>query len=198
MVIVSKQLSAEYCQAFYEPTKFFLRIDSQNVFMGIPSQVSKTHPNPEPPFPNFWDAPDALLVNLRHCTLFVELGESACYGASMHALSRKAKPGTDTERRWAQGVAFDKAIKDAVGRLLEGMRQLRSVQLVWETTAGDTQSNRKEDWSWEGFGDPFVKKFQEKWTLKSFRVRVGDKYEDVEWRGERVKEGKWEVGPIQL
>jgi hypothetical protein len=195
MVLVSKQLSAEYRQAFYERTKFFLRIYGHNAFKGIaPLEVTMTRPNTQPPLPNFWDAPDALLMNLRHCTLFVELGDSACYSASMRL--QTVRLGTAIERQWVQGAVFDKAMEDAVGRLLEGMHQLRSVQLVWETTVGDRQSISTEGWSWEQFGDPFVKMFQEKRTLKRFQVRVGDMSENVEWKGDRAKGGKWEVGPV--
>ena len=194
-MLVSKQLSAEYRQAFYERTKFFLRIYGHNAFKGIDSlEVPVTRPNTQPLLPDFWDVPDALLVNLRHCTLFVELGDSACYGASMRL--QTIGLGAAIERQWVQGAVFDKAIKDAVGRLLEGMHQLRSVQLVWETDVGNSDGILTEGWSWEQFGDPFVKMFQEKRTLKRFQVKIGDKNENVEWKGNRAKGGKWEVGPV--
>jgi hypothetical protein len=246
MVLVSRQISTEYRQAFYERTKFFLRIDSQNAFKGVPEialslphteeglgeeesgeegsgeegsgegVLSENVPRPDSIFPNFWDAPDALIASLRHCTLFIEIGDIACHPASTNGLSQclpsyaskrhkqinhfllASQPAT-AEARTAWDTAFNKAIKDAVRNLLEGMQQLRSVQLVWETSLATGQTGCPADdvWSYAALGAPLVEMLQERRILRKFQVKVGDKYEDVDMRGERGEGGEWKVGAYE-
>lgn len=212
MLLVNQAISAEYRQAFYERTKFFFRIDSHNAFRGIPELALQDQAQGQDAaetaagLPNFWDAPDALLANLRHCTLFVEIGEVACHRQSAHSLSVLVRPSaglrsfspteaptlTSDEDVAAKDAAFDAAFVAAVHKLLDGMLQLRSVQLVWETTPGIRSywETLTGDWTWEGLGEPFLEILMGKRLLREALVKVGDKENDLTRQAKRV-EGKW-------
>ncbi|XTI85545.1 hypothetical protein V2W45_1375370 [Cenococcum geophilum] len=74
MLLVNRQLHAEYAQAFYERTSFFFYVSANN------GRRSATTP--------FWTLPPALLPNLRQCKLYVELGVLALMpGLSIEALA---------------------------------------------------------------------------------------------------------------
>ena len=76
MLLASRQLHAEYAQAFYERVKFFFYIDADN---GM-----------RPATTPFWTLPPALLPNLRRCQLSVDVGMLAQVpGFSMEALAAR-------------------------------------------------------------------------------------------------------------
>lgn len=162
--------------------------------------------------PNFWRAPDALLANLRHCTLFVELGEIACDAKAIHSLSRITRSNLSlTDARAVRGelktfrshaevkakdAEFDSSIVSAVLALLEHMQQLRSVQLVWDTTVAGTRTSRatssNTNWTWDFLGAVFLDCLKEKRNMRELRVKVGDRYGDTVYQGKKIDGGEWE------
>jgi len=234
MILVSKTISAEYRQAFYERTNFFLRIDNRQAYKAIPilHRMSVTAADrfqlqderitaKDATLPNFWDAPDAMLRNLRHCTLFVELGEIVQHrkNAYLQSVARNSTTtknlheGAKSMRSFLQSRKFkghinenirenvkedNKAlvskIASTIHRLLDGMQQLRSIHLVWETTMGtDRDQSCAELFKWEDFGYPFVYRLQKIWNLKEFRIKIGNRLNDRGCEGVKTEGGKWHI-----
>ncbi|ORY18300.1 hypothetical protein BCR34DRAFT_596243 [Clohesyomyces aquaticus] len=233
LILVSKQVSVEYRQAFYERTRFFLRIDPSNAFLGAPGLANPNPPtntttnqnknknktksknknkfstpnlflgleslhNPDDSSPpNFWSAPPSLVSNLRHCTLYVEIGEIAACPQSIHSLSALVRSEQDTSNArqvilqmkahrslsslQANDSVFDQTLLSAVLQLLDNMQQLRSLQLVWETTrpGGGYADRATTNWKWETLGRPCVERAKGLEKLRDFRVGVGNQMGDV-------------------
>jgi hypothetical protein len=222
MILANKELSAEYRQVFYERTKFFLRVDAQNVFFGAPELAATTTPpfeqalstpihtngdtSADPSHPrtetesaeygggvrNFWNAPPGLLRSLRHCTLYVELGEIAGCGRAAHSLSQVKRSDANvveahrvrremianyrsfSELKAADAV-FDNMMKNCVKETLRQMEQLRSVQLVLETTVGRRVGVRATaNWNWENLGAEIVEELKGRRRLERMQVKIGD------------------------
>lgn len=214
MLFVNKQLSAEYCQQFYERTRFFLHIDKLNAFTGAPALLAKPPPPgqlKETVILNFWNAPHALLQNLRHCTVYIEIGEIASCGQASHSLSevnranssmreaRRVRMEMQTfrslEEYKAADSSFDAAIQTAIHKLLEVMEQLRDIQLVWESTVPNRMrsisSMADSKWGWSALGEPFVDQLKMKRSLRKFQIKVGDRYTDIVHSAVRGEGGKW-------
>ncbi|KAF2009916.1 hypothetical protein BU24DRAFT_427952 [Aaosphaeria arxii CBS 175.79] len=242
MVFVSKTLGAEYRQAYYERTRFFLRIDSQNCFTAVPALINSSsssggttsptavaqpsgpgahEPQQQPQqqqqyqdgVPNFWNAPLALLSSLRHCTLYIELGDIASSPRSSHSLSQVVRSHRDIfeARRVreemktfssfddlkAGDAEFDSTLMAAVQRLLDQMAQLRSIQLVWETSVpvrARFTTACATNWMWVSLGQPFVEGLRRRANLRGLQVKLGDSFGDTVYVAQRGKEGKWEGG----
>ncbi|KAF2658733.1 hypothetical protein K491DRAFT_689805 [Lophiostoma macrostomum CBS 122681] len=239
LLLASTQLSLEYRHAFYERTRFFLRIDSSNAFRGAPGLAipigcvsepatgtsspstltpvlasatpppTSTSPTP-PPIPRFWwHMPSDLLPHLRHCTLYIEIGDIAPSAPSTHSLAlehranaslSEAKLVREEMKRYSSFAAmqaanrqFDDTLVDAVHKLLEAMRQLRSVMLVWDTSV-DQRIRRGAGtcWGWEELGGPFVRVLEGREGVREVRVRVGDCKSDHEVLVRRGEGGVWE------
>lgn len=226
MILVNKELSMEYRQVFYERTKFFFRVDAQNAFNGAPELASVTTPPSEqgPPiqsYPstihggvlrNFWNAPEGLLRSLRHCTLYIELGVIAGCGRAAHSLSQVTRSDTNlVEARRvrremmlfrslselkAADTEFDNKMKDCILEILRRMEQLRSVQLVWETTVGRRVGlSEMVDWNWETLGVDIVKELKAKRGLEKMLVKVGDCRVDTVYIAEK-ESGEWKENLI--
>ncbi|KAH7116002.1 hypothetical protein B0J11DRAFT_510351 [Dendryphion nanum] len=219
----SKQIGAEYRQAFYERTRFFLRIDDHNAFRAIPSlsQSATTPPPTLTDVPNFWRAPDALLTSLRHCTLYIELGDIASAPQSTHSLAQvirasqanseatrvreEMKTFSSYDQLKEQDTIFDHTIQDAIYNLLQHMGQLRSVQVIWDTTSfrhrnmywsvsSQMSVRAATKWQWKDLGEPLVERLQQRRQLKKLQVKVGDMHEDWVYNSERVEGGGWKGG----
>ncbi|KAF2265801.1 hypothetical protein CC78DRAFT_578973 [Lojkania enalia] len=214
MILVSKELSAEYRQAYYERTRFFLQICSSNAFFRLPTLA---HSNIErrPPLapsmstlPNFWNAPENLLNSLRHCTLYIEIGEIASHVDAAHSVSRmlransscpeagrvraEMKTFSSLAEMKAQDKLFDTCLVSAVQELLIRMEQLRSVQLVWETFVSRLfDRSHATNWTWDVLGQPFVELLRGRRLMKEFRIRVGDQCGNMEIEDRRNVDGKW-------
>ncbi|KAF2473968.1 uncharacterized protein BDR25DRAFT_126570, partial [Lindgomyces ingoldianus] len=217
LLLVSKQISSEYRQAFYERTRFFLRIYASNAFQALPmllhfTRTQSNTPRASAPFPNFWNAPDALLANLRHCTLYIEIGEIASAPQSSHSVSQIARSSIDLNeahqmvhemKKYSSLNAlkkndscFDNTLKCGIHKLLGHMTQLRSMHLVWETTRQGSRkfSNMTDaNWTWATLGKPFVEALMMKRGLKRLQVVVGDRYNDVNEKHHKGVGGRWET-----
>ncbi|KAF2188169.1 hypothetical protein K469DRAFT_703629 [Zopfia rhizophila CBS 207.26] len=209
MVLVSKQFSAEYRQAFYERTRFFLRVDGKNAYRADQALLRST---PGQDLLNSWNTPVAFLSSLRHCTLYIEIGDIAASPESSHSISQIVKSASDlkeakrvrNEMKMFQSldtlkyedVFFDDYLKMSVSKLVDQMQQLRSIHLVWETTVPYRSGQRfftstAANWTWDAPGKPFVERLKEKWNLRELRVKVRDKYGDTMIKAERGEGGKW-------
>lgn len=210
---VSKQFSALYSQCFYERTTFFLRIDSKSAFKGVPDLSRKLRPNHQAShsegIPDFWGAPKALLSSLRHCTLFIELGDIATHPHSLHSISSIARSNISLDDAHvvrkeletysslaeirAQDALFDSALISAVLTLFAHMQQLRSVNLVWDIaihSMTSTAIRNNTNWDWERLGETFVACLKRKRMMGEVRVKVGDQWKDASWNGAR-EDGVW-------
>jgi hypothetical protein len=240
MLFVSPEFSAEYRQCYYERTTFFLRIDENNAFRGAPQLegVKATVDRSPEAVPNFWGAPDALLQNLRDCTLYIEIGNIA--SESVHGLAmaergelRKSagelfgklsandprfqsvaliRPNTEViyhtfgdpdpgtvpsapalvmdellTKIHAKNSIFNASFRDAILHLLSEMKQLRRVQLVWDTNRDSfaTPPTELTDWTWDTMGKPIVDSLKAQKNLSYINVRLGQEFR---WRG--VRENK--------
>ncbi|KAF2708755.1 hypothetical protein K504DRAFT_455696 [Pleomassaria siparia CBS 279.74] len=221
LVAVNKELGAEYRQAFYERTEFFLRIHASNAFEGIPQLKAPPPPmnaedqtkreegeiaarererEREGGIPNLWNAPDALIASLRHCIIYIELGEIKWHKDSSHSVKKlfpTVTPAHVVTHRFEvydeDDVAWDAQLKAAVFKIVD-MQQLRSVQLVWDNTIGDTLKTEKlAQWIWDSYGQPFVDALQKKRNLRSFQVRIGNRTDDMDLRGNRGEGDKWTI-----
>ncbi|KAF2121448.1 hypothetical protein BDV96DRAFT_640840 [Lophiotrema nucula] len=220
-VLVSKKFSAEYRQAYYEHTRFFFHINSLNAFEALPQLAqgprlrNSAFEKHVSTLPNFWNASDKLLSSLRHCVLYIEIGDIASESYSAHSVSRvvRANISLPEARRVRmemktfnshaamkeQDSDFDLTLINAIQRLIRHMAQLRSVQLVWNLDVVTPARNERfstslnTDWSFRTLGEPFVVPLQAKRMLRRFEVKVGDKWEDTIVKGERGEGGKWIV-----
>ncbi|CAO2654800.1 Nn.00g115330.m01.CDS01 [Neocucurbitaria sp. VM-36] len=229
MIIVSKQLSSEYRQVYYERTNFFFHISTSNISHGIPHLIPQPNPasspNPSQPqqrIPNFWPtAPLSLFQNLRNCTLYIEL---SLIESSIHPLRLHPNGALST-------TAFDTRITSALKTLLTSMRQLRTVKIIWSTPLPNrlplsvvedrlllrslavpskvmfkeraTFEREKEEmqlanvravttYNWDMFIAPFVDVLIGKRGVRGFMIRVGDAWQEMEYKQQRGEGGKWE------
>jgi hypothetical protein len=208
LLLASSQLSLEYRQAFYERTRFFLRIDTSNAFRGAPGLSTTPTSSTNTPIPDFWNTPTSLVTSLRHCTLYIEIGDIAPHARSTHSLAlehranaslSEAKLVREEMKRFSSFAAmqaanshFDNTLVAAVHALLDAMKQLRSVQLVWDT--GVDRSIRRGAgtcWGWEELGVPFVRVLEGRKGLREVMVRVGDSQVDHVRHVKRGEGGTW-------
>ncbi|KAF1994770.1 hypothetical protein P154DRAFT_567091 [Amniculicola lignicola CBS 123094] len=222
MILASRQLSAEYRQAYYERTNFFLRVDSTNAFRTLPQLASSSSTTPSllsatsnsaaSSLPNFWNAPVALLSSLRHCTLYVEIGDIACAPPSVHSAAgavRALRDPSDGRRAMmnfssyeelkAGDAPFDSTLLSAVIAMLAAMKQLRSIIIVWETstplhTSPRLTPTRTANWTWPVLGKPVVDTLRMRacaGALRKWQVQVGDRYADTMLQAEKGEGGLW-------
>ncbi|KAF2688202.1 hypothetical protein K458DRAFT_415229 [Lentithecium fluviatile CBS 122367] len=199
LLFVSKQFSAEYRQCYFERTTFFLRVDRDNAFSTVPElDRHQKRTRASVGVPNFWRAPDALLRSLRHCTLYIELGDIASAHQSRHSVALNKRDsrnklkafGSLSEIR-AQDAIFDTAIISSILLLLPHMQQLRTVQLVWDTsTESYTRAwGNSTKWNWETMGEVFVDCLKRK-GMRRIVVKVGDRFGHDMWKG-KWDDGEW-------
>jgi hypothetical protein len=201
VLLVSQQFSHEYRQCFYERTTFFLRVDAMNAFLGVPELNGE-----QPPWametvidnnkglgtgiPRFWGDSDALLRNVRHCTLFIELGAVASKNMDSYGESGFLNMVVAVER-WN---FFDTTIVDSILRVLHSMQQLRSISLVW--AVGTSARFLFRSSVWDRFGKPSEEVLKEKKSVVECKVKVGNQFQETVWSGKREKgvwKGTWEI-----
>ena len=211
MIIVSKQLSAEYRQVYYERTSFFLRIDHQNLSRGIPhlAKEEKEEVVSQPPVPNFWGASKSLFENLRYCTLYIELSSIE---KAQGPVSQRAGWG------WHRKLN-DTDVTTSIQTLIRSMRQIRTIHIVCDTNlrrhasstmAKDlkqtcvgrkpyfTAEERRQEYAqairkiyWNTFIRPFADLLMSKRSLRKFRIKIGDAAADLELSSEAGQNGQW-------
>lgn len=200
MILVSKQLGAEYRQTYFNRTRFFLRIGLHNVLEGIPHLITAS---PERLiFPNFWRTSPELFENLRSCTLYIELGD--------------IEKAVHVDRLHPSGVlkdtTFDTNITTAIQALIASMRQLQNVKLVWSTSCSDRVplslrtdptplhtfhhawqrprlplDKAMTDYNRGVFIDAFANTLMAKKSIRQFYISIGDEVEDLDIKWERGK-----------
>jgi hypothetical protein len=193
MVLVSKQLGAEYRCVFYQRTKFFFRLIRQNLSFRLGDIGPDAYDYTVAPLPPFWSVSPELVASLCQCTLYIELRgvENVCISN---------EPNPSRFNRYMQPM--DEALTGAVQAFLRPMRQLRSIQLVWATHFarhgppedewGTIPATRAKivQYNSDMFSRAFMKTLMAKPNLQRFVIRMGSCEEAMEITARRL-DGQW-------
>ncbi len=127
MVLVCKQLGAEYRQVYYESTKFEFNVTTHNVLRALPSLAEENRPedNPNGLFPtlNCWGVSNDLFPNLRRCDLHI--------GLTNIELAMYSDPSQEEDI--ILDAYLDNSITQTVKALIASMHQVRQIHLAWIT-----------------------------------------------------------------
>lgn len=170
MLLVNRQLNAEYTQAFYERTSFFFFIDANN----------GTRPATTP----FWTLSPALLPNLRRCKLYIEFRLLVLVpNFPVEALVARIEALLELMER-VRRVHLVWDLGGMIKRPIEGEREL------WSTGSG-TGSSGSTTWNglggeerlWERLGERFVRYLKGRFRMQEMIVTVGSRILRLERKG---------------